>query len=68
MTMTTITIVKDLVCDMDIDTATAAEQSVYRGQTYYFCGSTCKKTFDLDPTQYVGKPGEAPKSDKGCCS
>ncbi len=66
--MTSTTIVKDPVCGMDVDTATAAGQSEYQGQTYYFCGTSCKEKFDLDPTQYVGKPGEAPKSDEGCCS
>ncbi len=66
--MTSTTIVKDPVCGMDVDTATAAGQSEYQGQIYYFCGSSCKEKFDLDPTQYAGKPGEAPKSDEGCCS
>ncbi len=66
--MTTTTIVKDPVCGMDVDTATATEQSEYQGQTYYFCGSACKEKFGLDPTQYVGTPGDAPKSGEGCCS
>ncbi len=45
------TAVKDLVCGMDIDTATAAGRTEYKGQTYYFCASKCKEKFDLDPAQ-----------------
>ncbi len=66
--MTSTTIATDPVCGMDVDTATAAQQSEYQGQAYYFCGSTCKEKFDLDPTPYLGTSGDAPKSDKGCCS
>jgi YHS domain-containing protein len=45
---------KDPVCGMDVDPAQAAGQSEYKGQTYYFCSSGCKKQFDKDPEQYVG--------------
>jgi Cu+-exporting ATPase len=31
------TTVHDPVCGMDIDPATAAGTSEYKGQTYYFC-------------------------------
>ena len=47
------TTVKDLVCGMDIDTATAAGTSEYKGQTYYFCSLGCKKSFDKDPEKYL---------------
>lgn len=46
---------KDPVCGMSIDEKTAAGQSTYQGQTYYFCSSGCKKSFDADPAKYVGK-------------
>jgi Cu+-exporting ATPase len=39
---------------MDIDLATAAGQSEYKGQTYYFCSMGCKKSFDKEPEKYVG--------------
>jgi YHS domain-containing protein len=29
-------VVKDLVCGMDVETATAAGHSEYKGHTYYF--------------------------------
>ncbi|MEO8357108.1 MAG: YHS domain-containing protein [Chloroflexota bacterium] len=45
--------VHDPVCHMDIDPATAAGQSEYKGQTYYFCSLGCKKSFDKEPEKYV---------------
>ena len=47
--------VKDHVCGMDIDPATAAGKSEYKGQTYYFCSLGCKKAFDKEPEKYLGK-------------
>lgn len=49
------TTVKDLVCGMDIDPATAAGKSEYNGENYYFCSLGCKKAFDQDPKKYLGK-------------
>lgn len=45
---------KDPVCGMDVDEKTAAGKSEYKGQTYYFCSTGCKKTFDKEPEKYVG--------------
>lgn len=45
--------VKDPVCGMDVDPKTAAGQSEYNGQTYYFCAPGCKKAFDKEPQKYV---------------
>jgi len=50
--------VHDLVCGMDIDPATAAGTSEYKGETYYFCSLGCKKSFDKDPEKYVSKAGD----------
>ena len=52
------TTVHDPVCGMDIDPATAAGTSEYKGQTYYFCSLGCKKSFDKEPEKYLGKTGE----------
>ena len=41
------TAVKDPVCGMDVETATAAGRTEHKGQTYYFCGSKCKGINDL---------------------
>ena len=66
--MTNATAVVDPVCGMDVDTATAARQTEYKGQTYYFCGSKCKEKFDLRPQQYLGKSDGTPKGGPSCCS
>ena len=66
--MNSATAVKDLVCGMDVDPATAAGRTDYKGQTYYFCGSQCKQRFDLDPAQYVGTSEGTLKNDPSCCS
>lgn len=60
------TAMKDPVCGMAVDSATAAGHAEYRGQTYYFCGAACKAKFDLKPEQYSGKPTSS--SQGGCCS
>ena len=64
---------KDPVCGMEIDAATAAGSSEYEGTTYYFCAEACKTAFDAEPSKYVGAaaaPGPmqamsaAPKAEK----
>ena len=50
--------VHDLVCGMDIDPATAAGTSEYKGQIYYFCSLGCKKSFDKEPEMYLGNTDE----------
>lgn len=45
--------VRDPVCGMRVDPATAKYTSTYRGRTYYFCASGCKIAFDLAPEKYV---------------
>ena len=52
------TTVKDPVCGMDIDPATAAGKSEYKEQTFYFCSLGCKKAFDENPEKYLGKEHE----------
>jgi Cu+-exporting ATPase len=49
---------KDLVCGMDVEPATAAAKSEYKGQTYYFCAPGCKRTFDENPEQYIQAEGD----------
>ena len=60
-------IVKDLVCGMDVDPATAAGRTEYKGQTYYFCGSRCKEKFELTPEEFLRKSAGTPKTGHGCC-
>ena len=67
-TMNNTTAVKDPVCGMDVEIATAARRTEHNGQTYYFCGSKCQDKFDLSPEQYLGKAPGKPQSGQGCCS
>ena len=46
---------KDPVCGMDVDPASAAGSSEYKGKTYYFCAPGCKKSFDDDPEKYLAE-------------
>jgi Cu+-exporting ATPase len=66
--MNSTTVVKDLVCGMDVETGTAAGRTEHEGQTYYFCGLKCKGKFDHNPHQYIGKSAGTPKSGHNCCS
>ena len=48
-------LVKDPVCGMEIDPASAAGSSEYEGQTHYFCNLNCKQSFDAEPEKYAKK-------------
>ena len=67
MVMNNTMAMKDLVCGMDVEAATAAGHTEYKGQTYYFCGPKCKEKFDLNPEHYLSKSAGTPKSGHGCC-
>ncbi|HET9166328.1 MAG TPA: heavy metal-binding domain-containing protein, partial [Candidatus Angelobacter sp.] len=59
------TLVKDPVCNMDVDPARAAGSSEYKGQTFYFCSPGCVQRFNADPEKYLApRPPttQAPKS------
>jgi Cu+-exporting ATPase len=47
------TTVKDPVCGMEIDPATAAASEEYEGTTYYFCSHGCHERFVANPQQFV---------------
>jgi Cu+-exporting ATPase len=49
--------VRDPVCGMDIDPATAAASEKYEGMTYYFCSSGCHERFKADPDQFAPASG-----------
>jgi Cu+-exporting ATPase len=38
---------------MEVNPASAAAQSEYQGQTFYFCSSACQRKFDADPEKYI---------------
>jgi Cu+-exporting ATPase len=45
----------DPVCKMQVNEKKATATSIYKGTTYYFCASGCKKAFDSAPEKYLGK-------------
>src|ERR1700694_844885 len=47
------TLVKDPVCGMSVDPATATEKFEYAGTTYYFCSAGCRAAFAKDPARYA---------------
>ena len=51
----------DPVCKMTVDPPNAAAQSIYEGQTYYFCAVGCKQKFDREPDKYLAG-GSSPMS------
>lgn len=54
-------LVKDLVCGMEVDEATAQHKTEYMGKTYYFCSPECKAEFEKNSARYVGS------GHRGCC-
>src|SRR5216684_1577695 len=48
--------VKDPVCGMTVDPATAKHRSDFEGQPYYFCGAGCRQKFTADPHKYLARP------------
>ena len=46
-------LVKDPVCGMTVDPATAKEKVDYAGATYYFCSVGCRSAFEKDPARYT---------------
>ncbi len=52
-------LVKDPVCGMDVDPATAEHKAEYQGETYYFCCPHCRAKFVADPESFVGAETKA---------
>ncbi|MDH5483162.1 MAG: YHS domain-containing protein [Candidatus Bathyarchaeota archaeon] len=42
--------VKDPVCEMEVDEKTAKHKAEHMGKTYYFCELGCKKNSKRTPT------------------
>lgn len=51
------TMVKDVVCGMDIDPEKAVAKMEYKERTYYFCSEACHKTFMAEPEKYSEAAG-----------
>jgi Cu+-exporting ATPase len=49
-------VVKDPVCHMDVNPATAADSVEHAGRTYHFCSKHCALKFRADPDRFTGGP------------
>jgi P-type Cu+ transporter len=54
------TLVKDPVCNMEVDPATARGSAEYKGETYYFCCHHCVARFQADPEKYLAARPQTP--------
>jgi Cu2+-exporting ATPase len=50
--------VKDPVCGMEIEPATAYGKTEYAGKTFYFCSKHCSEEFNKNPEKYASKKHE----------
>ncbi len=56
--------VKDPVCGMAVDPATAQHHVVHEGRDHWFCSAGCRTKFLADPDKYLN-PDSAPSAPKG---
>jgi Cu+-exporting ATPase len=54
------TAVKDPVCGMSVDPATAKHRLEHAGKTYYFCCPHCVEKFKAEPQKYLNPPAPSP--------
>src|SRR5438552_2890009 len=52
--------VKDPVCGMAVDPATAKYRRAHGGQTYYFCCQHCAEKFEAGPEKFLQAPARVP--------
>ena len=56
-----VSLVKDPVCGMEVDPATATHRATHDGTTHYFCSAGCQARFEANPSAYV-VGGPAPRA------
>jgi YHS domain-containing protein len=49
----TTTLVRDVVCGMEIEAETAAGEAEFMGKTWYFCSDACLRKFKEAPATYA---------------
>ncbi len=52
--------VKDPVCGMSVDPATAKHRTEHAGAAYYFCSAGCRAKFEADPQRYLAPAPATP--------
>ena len=45
---------KDPVCGMEVEEASAVAKATHGGRTYAFCSEACRRAFEADPARYAG--------------
>src|SRR5579859_3251618 len=45
--------VRDPICGMSVDVASAKHRTEYEGKAFYFCCAGCKEKFDAEPDRYA---------------
>ena len=50
--------VRDPVCGMTVDPATAKHHTEHAGHSYFFCSARCREEFTAEPARYVVSPGD----------
>lgn len=58
-------VVRDPVCGMTVDPATAKHFVRYQGRDFYFCSAGCKAKFEAEPQKYLGDRAAPPPMPKG---
>src|SRR5207253_11134455 len=53
------TLIKDPVCGMAVDSATAKQRRAHGGQTYYFCSQHCAEKFEAAPEKFLQAPARS---------
>lgn len=49
----TVGLAVDPVCKMEVDKGTAVNLVTFKGQTFYFCSSACRRSFESMPEKYA---------------
>ncbi len=53
-------VMKDPVCGMSVDPATAKHKAEHAGATYYFCCAGCRAKFVADPARFLASKADSP--------
>ena len=48
--------VRDPVCNMEVNERMSTAKSIYKDKTFHFCARTCKIEFDKNPEKFIKRP------------
>jgi Cu+-exporting ATPase len=61
----TLSAVRDPVCGMKVDPATAQHHETHKGTDYYFCSAECEAKFVANPAKYLSETSHDPEPQPG---